>query len=37
MFSSKHGVVGIDRFRIARCVLGGLGGNGTMGWGLSGA
>ena len=32
----KHGVAEIDRFRMARCVLGGLGGNGTMGWGLSG-
>lgn len=36
MFSSKHGVVGIDRFRMARCVLGGLGGNGTMGVGAFG-
>ena len=32
VLSSKHGVVGIDRFRMV-----GLGGNGTKGWGLSGA
>lgn len=34
--SSKHGVAEIDRFRMARCVLGGLGGNGTMGVGAFG-
>ena len=37
MSSSQHGVVGVDRFRMTRCVLGGLGRNGTSGWGLSGA
>lgn len=36
MFSSKHGVVEIDRFRMARCVPGGLGGNGTKGVGAFG-